>query len=161
MPRLRTTTTEAADASVAFSEDTASAFSVRSMPILHSSARNRGRRNARAAGRLTHANTVASRGSPAFAQRCPMGSVKTRRLKSGGRPKKTVPRLGWKLRRANPLHQLSRTELSRADPWQHGGANSVDGCRVKADRGICASPPQPDRPAFPRKISRKALRSPS
>src|SRR3546814_2894721 len=46
MPRLRTTTTEAADDSVAFSEDTASAFSVRSMPILHSSARMPMRRNA-------------------------------------------------------------------------------------------------------------------
>src|SRR3546814_10104634 len=38
-----------------------------------------------AAGRLTHANTGASQGSPPFAQRCPMGSVKTRRLKPGGR----------------------------------------------------------------------------
>src|SRR3546814_16838841 len=51
-----------------------------------------------AAGRLTHANTGASQGSPAFAQRCPMGSVKTRRLKPGGRPKKTVPRPAWTLR---------------------------------------------------------------
>src|SRR3546814_11139579 len=75
MTRLRTITTVAAFDSVAFSADTASAFSARSMPVSPLLPEGAPKR---ATGRLTHAKAVRDESRLSFAQRCPMGSVKPR-----------------------------------------------------------------------------------